>query len=195
MAQKHHHPSKAALDRRYVVARTADIPPGSRKIVEVAGRSIGIFNVDGEYYAFLNRCPHRGAELCKGAILAKLESDRPGDLRLDSSQKYLACPWHGWEFDLVTGQSWVSPDNMRARPFTIDVQSGEVVAAEIDDGVAVGAGDDVTEFIDPGTERIKGPYQADKVPLHIEDDYVVLSLRRQKPTADAGVATGERTVS
>ena len=44
---------------KYVVGRVEEIPPGSSKIVEAAGRSIGIFNVQGEFFALRNRCPHQ----------------------------------------------------------------------------------------------------------------------------------------
>lgn len=171
------HPNRDALKKKYVVARVGDIAEGERIIVEVAGRSIGVFNVEGTFYAFLNRCPHRGAELCKGDVVNLLESNAPADWRVDRTRKFLACPWHGWEFELTTGQSWVSPDNMRARPFNLDVESGEVVTDEISGGQTVQPGENVAQFVDPVTHRIKGPYQADKVPVTIEDDYVVLSLR------------------
>ena len=52
--------------KRHVVARVADIPPGERLIVDIAGRSIGVFNVDGRFYALRNSCPHQGGPLCLG---------------------------------------------------------------------------------------------------------------------------------
>ena len=53
---------------RQVVARAGDIAPGTCKIVSVRGREIGIFNLDGEYFALANRCPHAGGPLCRGRI-------------------------------------------------------------------------------------------------------------------------------
>ena len=53
---------------RYVVASADEIPPGGRKIVEVAGRSIGVFNVDGEFFALRNRCPHQGGAAVRGQL-------------------------------------------------------------------------------------------------------------------------------
>src|SRR5664280_3826432 len=75
-------------------------------IVEVNNRSIGIFNVDGKYFGLANKCPHKGAEMCKGHVVGHLSSDGPGDFEYDTSRKYVMCPWHGWEFDVVTGQSY-----------------------------------------------------------------------------------------
>ena len=170
--------AREALTKKYIVGRVGDIADGERIIVEVAGRAIGVFNVDGRYYAFLNRCPHRGGEMCKGDVVGLLESPRPGEFVFDLGKKFLTCPWHGWEFDLETGDSWVSADNMRARPFTIDVESGNIVVDGVANGETIEPGADVARFVDPVTHRIKGPYQADKVPVTIEDDYIVLSLGR-----------------
>ena len=140
-----------------VLARAADVPDGERLIVTVNGRSIGIFNVGGRFYAFLNRCPHRGAQLCKGDIVGRLESDRPGEFRLDPEHRFLACPWHGWEFDLATGESWFDPARTKARPFRVDVETGQLVAEELADGRALELGEDMADFIDPQTRRIRGP--------------------------------------
>ena len=60
---------------RHIVATVDDIPPGKRMLVNVKGREIGIFNVDGEYLAISNRCPHEGASLCKGRIVGLVEFD------------------------------------------------------------------------------------------------------------------------
>jgi len=52
---------------RHIVARTTEIPPGGNKVVGIDGRDIVVFHVNGEYFALLNRCPHAGAPLDKGA--------------------------------------------------------------------------------------------------------------------------------
>ena len=65
---------------RHVVATVEEIPPGQRKIVEVAGRSIGIFNVSGEFFALRNRCPHQGGPLCR-AIRRAYRIDRSRRLK------------------------------------------------------------------------------------------------------------------
>ena len=171
-------------DGKYVVARAADIPEGSRIIVRVNGREIGIFHVDGEFYAILNRCPHRGGELCKGDVLRLVESERPGDVRLDEGTTFIACPWHGWEFDIKTGESWYDPAHNNepsryppARAFQVGLEPGDQVADELSAAAAV-AVEDSGAYVDPRTHRVAGPYTAQMVPVEIEDDYVVLSFRR-----------------
>src|ERR687887_2768247 len=94
---------------RYIVATVEEIPPGGRKIVEVAGRSIGIFNLGGEFFALRNRCPHQGGPLCEGRVWGALESSRPGEFRYSRGGEILACIWHGWGFDIRTGPSWGEP--------------------------------------------------------------------------------------
>src|SRR5436190_19961643 len=85
---------------RHLVARTSELPPGARKIVEVAGRSIGIFNVHGRYVAVLNVCPHEQAPVCRGRVGGTTLPSGPGEYCWGRAGEILACPWHGWEFDL-----------------------------------------------------------------------------------------------
>jgi 3-phenylpropionate/trans-cinnamate dioxygenase ferredoxin subunit len=156
---------------KYVIARASDVPDGARVVVEIEGRSIGVFNVGGSFYAILNRCPHMGAELCKGDVIGLVESDAPGDFRLDESQPFLACPWHGWEYDLETGQSWFSPGRTRARRFPVEVEHG---------GALTGPGDarpvDGAAEVDPKTHRVRGPFVANVFPVSVDDDYIVVTL-------------------
>jgi nitrite reductase/ring-hydroxylating ferredoxin subunit len=67
--------------RRYVVAPIAEIPPGTHKVFTVGGRPIGIFNLDGEFYGLLNRCPHQGGPLCDGLITGLAVGERPSGER------------------------------------------------------------------------------------------------------------------
>lgn len=112
---------------RHVVATTAEIPPGARKIVEIDGRSIGIFNVDGRFYALRNRCPHEGARLCEGVLSGLVASTAPGEYTYQRSGEILRCPWHGWEFDVTTGLSSFDPGRTRVRAYPVSVEDDAVV--------------------------------------------------------------------
>src|SRR4051812_29240347 len=116
---------------RFVVGKSDEIPPGSRKIVRVAGRSIGVFNVDGQYYAIRNRCPHQGAPLCEGKLWGALKSDVPGSFEYNSTKDILACIQHGWEFSVRTGQSWCDPKRLRVRAYQVDVEKPEAIGEDI----------------------------------------------------------------
>ena len=74
---------------RQVVAKASDIAPGTCKHVTVKGREIGIFNLNGDYFALADRCPHAGGPLCKGNIVALVQSDGPGHYRLARHQEFL----------------------------------------------------------------------------------------------------------
>ena len=135
---------------RHVVARASELGDGERLIVEVAGRSIGIFRVGDRFYGLRNRCPHAGGELCRGRVVGRLSSDRPGRYVHDRSRPLVACPWHGWEFDLATGQSYIDPGRLRVRPYEVQALQGEALAA--------------------------GPYRAETIPVSLDDEYLVVTL-------------------
>ena len=142
---------------KYVVATAGEIAPGERKIIQIGGRSIGVFNIDGEYFAIRNSCPHQGGPLCKGLVTGFLESSGPGNYNYTRHSEILRCPWHGWEFDIKTGQSWWSPAQRRVRRYEVHVESGEDIEAS-------------------SSERQKGPYVADTFPVTVEQKYVVIDM-------------------
>lgn len=146
---------------KYVVASVDEIPPGDRKIVDVAGRSVGIFNVGGEFFALRNSCPHQGGELCRGQVSGFVSSSGPGDYRYDRPGEMLRCPWHGWEFDIRTGQSWFDPKRVRVRSYQVSVESN-VSLAEGADGAP------------PCFDE--GPYVAETYPVSIERHLVVVDV-------------------
>ncbi|MDQ3525948.1 MAG: Rieske (2Fe-2S) protein [Chloroflexota bacterium] len=95
--------------KRWPVARTADIAPGECRIVEIKRHSVGIFNVNGEFVAVLNVCPHELAPVCRGNVTGTTLPSSPGEYRWGRDGEILSCPWHGWEFDLLTGKSLADP--------------------------------------------------------------------------------------
>ena len=107
---------------KHVVALVDEIPPGARKIVEVAGRSIGVFNVGGTFFALRNRCPHQGGPLCHGPLGGLVTSPGPGEYQLTRQGEILRCPWHGWEFDIRSGASWVEPARLHVRRYEVTVE-------------------------------------------------------------------------
>jgi 3-phenylpropionate/trans-cinnamate dioxygenase ferredoxin subunit len=108
---------------KYVVGTTAEIAPGQRKIVEVGGISIGVFNVGGTYYALRNRCPHQGAPLCQGSLKGTALPSLPGEYVWAREGEILRCPWHGWEFDVTTGRSICNPHRIRVRAYEVTVEA------------------------------------------------------------------------
>lgn len=135
---------------QHVVAAVDEIAPGTCKTVTVKGREIGVFHVNNEFFALINRCPHQGAQRCRGALPSRVESPGPGEYSLTRHGEMLRCPWHCGEFDIRTGQSWCDPDSVQARIYAVEVAPGEAPA--------------------------KGPFEGEAVPVSVERNYVVITV-------------------
>jgi nitrite reductase/ring-hydroxylating ferredoxin subunit len=135
---------------RHVVATTDEIPVGGRKLVTIRGREIGIFNHGGEYFAILNRCPHQGGELCKGTLIGLVTSTEAGRFDYSRPGEMLKCPWHGWEFDIRTGQSYCDPTKLKVRAYAVTVEEGAALA--------------------------KGPFVAETFDVSVENRYVLIEM-------------------
>jgi nitrite reductase/ring-hydroxylating ferredoxin subunit len=174
---------------KHVVGTVDEIPPGTRKIVEIAGRSIGVFNVNGEYFALLNRCPHQAGPLCKGNAHGFLRSGAVGEYDYSRPGEILRCPWHGWEFDIRTGQSWFDPRGVRVRRYDVSVEPGAALAPSAGDPDAPSpppacpgttpADLSASAGGQPDPEMgglAKGPYVAESYPVSVEQEYIVVEL-------------------
>jgi nitrite reductase/ring-hydroxylating ferredoxin subunit len=113
------------MTNRHEVCPADEFPPGERRIVDVDGTSIGIFNVDGEYYGLRNVCPHQMAPLCEGTVTGTFSSSSVGEYSWTDDGRIVRCPWHGWEFDVTTGESTFEPDHWRIQTYEATVESPE----------------------------------------------------------------------
>ena len=143
---------------RYAVATVEEIPPGGRKIVELHGRSIGVFNIGGEFFAIRNVCPHKGGPLCRGVATGFVTAGTPGRYEYLRRGEIIRCPWHGWEFDIKTGQSWIDPKRLRVKRYP-------VVVEEVTPGGQAVVSRDI-EFADAG--MVKGPCHAEVYPVTVD---------------------------
>lgn len=94
------------------VATTAELGPGDRKFVAVDGVEIAVLNLDGEYFAVKNSCPHMEGPVGRGATSRSGAAHR------------IKCPFHGWTFDLETGDALFGMK--RLRTYDVTVADGEV---------------------------------------------------------------------
>ena len=131
-----------------IVAPVSEFTPGTRRRIDVDGRGIVVFNINGEYFALLDKCPHNGGSLAQGVVTGLLQSTTPGDYSYTRQGEIIRCPWHGWEFDIKTGRSFCTGIHARARPYPVTFEPGSAVA--------------------------EGPYRAETIPVRIEEDYVVV---------------------
>lgn len=107
---------------RCILGRVSEFPPGTRRIVTVGGRSIGVFNIAGRFYALRNRCPHQGAPLCVGKVKGTTLAGRPYEYVYGRDQEILQCPWHGWEFEIATGRTSFNPHRLRVKTYDVSVE-------------------------------------------------------------------------
>ncbi len=136
------------MAKHVVVGTVAEIPPGQRKIVEVDGISIGVFNVGGAFHALRNRCPHQGAPLCRGSVKGTALPSAPGEYVWARDGEILRCPWHGWEFDLLTGRSVFNPHRVRVKAYEVSIEPSD-------------------EQQDPAVETYAVTVEADRIVLHL----------------------------
>ncbi len=103
------------MSRVITVATLADLPPGECLSVEVDGLGVAIFNVDGAIFATDNTCPHAGGPLGEGAL----------------SGAIVTCPWHGWRYDVRTGERPENPA-FKVACFPVELE-GERIKIRIPD--------------------------------------------------------------
>ncbi len=94
------------------MATTAEIPPGTGKVVEVGGKTLAVFNCDGTFYAIENTCLHRGGPLGEGSL----------------SGTTVTCPWHGWEYDVRSGECTMDR-SMKVSKFEVTVQGDDLLVS------------------------------------------------------------------
>ena len=92
------------------VAETKDLQPGSAKRVEVSGKKIALFNIQGQFYALDDTCTHRGGPLSEG----------------DIEDESVTCPWHGATFDVKTGQALGPPASTGVACYKVQVEGSDI---------------------------------------------------------------------
>jgi len=117
--------------REYVVATVDEIPPGGSKVVPIGRHGVGVYNVNGRFYAIANYCPHEGGPLCSGRTrgLAVVDDSVPGGASTVREGEFIYCPWHQWGFELATGTTAVKPEwSIRTYPVRVDGEKVIVTA-------------------------------------------------------------------
>ncbi len=112
------------------VAKTAQFADGERRIVSHGGREIGVFHWQGAFYAYENLCVHQGGPACEGLLMHKVEDVLGPDRtwhgqRFSDHEIHFVCPWHGYEYDLKTGEC-AADRSLKLKSFEV-VRRGEDV--------------------------------------------------------------------
>ena len=121
------------IPARVIVGKVSEIPPGGRKIVTpYRGRAgIGVFNVNGSFYAVRNICPHKQGPLCMGEVSGRSSADGPpstpdANLLFEQEGEFLRCPWHFWSFQIATGQCLRDPE-VRVKTYPVQIDGEDIV--------------------------------------------------------------------
>ena len=111
----------------HLLGPVTDFPAGSHKVVQIRKVKIGVFNIDGEFFALPNICPHQFGPLSEGGVSGMLSCTAESNWNHEwiKDGEILTCPWHGIEFDIKTGQALASP-KMKVRQYQIAVEDGQV---------------------------------------------------------------------
>jgi nitrite reductase (NADH) small subunit len=102
------------------------LTPGKALLVEINKITIGIFLENGNVYAVRNQCPHKLAPICKGVVDGTMLPSDPCDFKFGMEGEVLKCPWHGWEFDLKTGESLFGISKRKVKTYPVEVKENVV---------------------------------------------------------------------
>ena len=92
------------------VAGRTELPPGSRKFLDVDGRAIALFNIDGAFYAIDDVCTHDGGPLADGELIGC----------------EIQCPRHGARFDVRTGRALCMPAIEPVNVYAVELRGDDV---------------------------------------------------------------------
>src|SRR5215204_2561138 len=111
----------------FVVGPVTEFPPGTHRVLKLGRVEVGVFNVNGEFHALPNVCPHQFGPLCAGTVNGTMVCNAKTEWKHAwlHSGEILTCPWHGIEFNLTTGVSLASP-KLRVRRYPVTVEDGQV---------------------------------------------------------------------
>ena len=101
---------------------------GTHLLVDLAGHRIGVFCIEGGYFALADRCPHRGAPLCSSGEVVSAVEGVGDERRVTREGALVRCPWHKWDFDIASGRCEVDA-RLRVRRYAVGVDGDELVVS------------------------------------------------------------------
>jgi nitrite reductase/ring-hydroxylating ferredoxin subunit len=122
--------SDTSAPLRHLASRSDAIPEHGRLVVDIGNRTVGIFRVGGQLFAYENTCPHMGGPVCQGLIIPAVreiinETQVSTGYAFDESEMRIVCPWHGYEFSIETGSHPAKP-SIRLKRVGVEEEGGEV---------------------------------------------------------------------
>ena len=114
----------------FKIAAVEEVPPGQGRTIRVEGRQIALFNVDGDFYAIDDGCPHMRADLSCGVL----------------KDRTIICGWHGWQFDLETG-ACLNVEWAKVRRYPLALRGQEIYLTLEPDPIPEEAEEEVPQII------------------------------------------------
>jgi nitrite reductase/ring-hydroxylating ferredoxin subunit len=120
----------AEVENEFRVCPVDEIPDGGGVLGSAGDLQLGVFRRGDQLYAYENRCAHQGGPVCTGELLGRtvqvLNDDKEVVAEIfDEDDMHLVCPWHGWEYELATGEL-ACDRRFRLRRFDVTVRDGIV---------------------------------------------------------------------
>lgn len=103
------------MSKFYKVAKEGAVPEGEGRSFAVEGRMVGVYLLDGEYFAMNDFCPHMGASLASGYV----------------EDHAVSCPWHAWRFSVKDG-TWIDNPKIKTDCYAVRRRDG-MIEVEIPD--------------------------------------------------------------
>lgn len=110
------------------VVSADSLDEGDHVIVDIEGREIAVYNISGAYYALLNYCTHQGGPLCEGMVSGTIGVDDDFEWTYERDDQIISCPWHGWEFDITTGEH-LANSRYKVPKYDVIEEGGELYVA------------------------------------------------------------------
>lgn len=95
--------------KRVRIAAASEIPSGEGREFVVEGRIVAVFRLENEFHALDGICPHAGGPLAKGKLNGNV----------------VTCPWHGWQFDVTSGQHCLN-SHLHQTQYTVDLVGPDI---------------------------------------------------------------------
>ena len=111
---------------RHVIGKLDEFPDDTRRVVDIDGEEVAVFNVRGAFHAMRNACPHKGAPLCTLPPTGMMVASAPDVYEWGREGEIVRCPWHRWEVDITSGAVLTDP-TLRVKRYEVRVEDGHVV--------------------------------------------------------------------
>lgn len=111
---------------KYNIGKEVDFSVKGCHVVEVKGRKIGIYKIEDTFYAISNTCPHKAGPLCVGPSVGTMLPSNSNEFEYGMEDRVVRCPWHGFEFEITTGEPLFGTSSKKAPVYPVSSIDGDL---------------------------------------------------------------------